>query len=110
MLFVDNIEHTKETTVVTTKGTLRLHSVWSTAHPLKTECKNVTCLCNSCLGKEDTQCPNLEYVEEFKLFDLTTGTASHDHNLHWPKKTLSASTTELSNGKIQVPEIGSDSK
>ena len=67
-------------------------------------------LCDSCLGEEGTQCPNSEYGEEFRLFDLTTGTKCHDQNLHWPKKTLSASTTGLSNDEIQVSEIGSDSK
>ena len=68
------------------------------------------CLSDSCLGEEDKQCSISEYVEEFKLFNLTAGAASHDHNLHWPKKTPSASTTELSNDEIQLTKIGSDSE
>ena len=44
------------------------------------ECRNVTCLCDSCLLEENSQCPNVECVDKYQSFDLQKVELEH---LHW---------------------------
>ena len=69
-MFVDKIDRCKWLCSVTIKGMQKFHTVRSTGNTIIIECRNDTCLCHSHLWEEDTQCPNVEYVDRYQSFNL----------------------------------------
>ena len=82
-LSVDEIDRSTWLCSVTIKGMQKVHLVRYTGNAMSIECRNVTCLYDSCLWEEDTQCPNGEYVDKYQSFDLQMGRQVEQNNLHW---------------------------
>ena len=57
--FADKIDRSTWLCSVTIKDAQKLHTVRSTDSIMIIECRNATCLCDSCLWEEDTQWPNV---------------------------------------------------
>lgn len=85
--WVPNIERNNDIVAVTTKKTRKFYSIRSTGCRMVIEARNVACLCPSCLTNDGSDCPNKEYAQEWKAYDLRTGKPVMDdkfENLHWP--------------------------